>query len=155
MIVASGQAPSQDRRILGRYLDSLLTERRLAENSVAGYGRDLKRLSEDLGAQGKELATADRQDLSAHLRTLTRQGLSPRSIHRALSSFRGFYRHLVEIGERSDNPAENLLRPKIGRPLPKVLSEAQVQALLEAPDPSTPLGLRDRAMIELLYATGL
>lgn len=144
-----------DRRALGRYLDSLLTERRLAENSVQGYGRDLNRLLEDLASHGKELSTAEREDLSRHLRALTRHGLSPRSINRALSSIRGFYQHLVEVGERRDNPAENLLRPKIGRPLPKVLTEEQVQDLLSAPDVEVPLGLRDRAMIELLYATGL
>ncbi len=146
---------SLDRRALGRYLDSLLTERRLAENSVESYGRDLLRLLEDLADRDGELLTADREALAAHLRTLTRQGLSPRSINRALSSIRGFYQHLVEIGERKDNPAENLLRPKIGRSLPKVLTEAQVQSLLAAPDVEIPLGLRDRAMIELLYATGL
>lgn len=149
------KARTLDQRALGRYLDSLLTQRRLAENSVESYGRDLSRLLEDLLERDRELTTADRESLSAHLRRLTRQGLSPRSINRALSSIRGFFQHLVEIGERTDNPAENLLRPKIGRALPKVLTEAQVQDLLAAPDIEIPLGLRDRAMIEVLYATGL
>ena len=147
--------PSLDQRLLRRYLDVLLTERRLAENSVAGYRRDLERLIKDLARQGTSLLTADRQALAAHLRALARQGLAPRSVNRAISAMRGFYQDLVETGDRKDNPAETLLRPKVGRPLPKVLTEAQVQSLLLAPDVEKPRGLRDRAMIELLYATGL
>jgi len=147
--------PSADRRVLSRFLDVLLTERRLAENSVAGYRRDLERLIKDLERRHTSLATATREDLAAHLRALTRKGLSPRSVNRAISAMRGFYQDLVETGDRTDNPAETLLRPRIGRPLPKVLTEAQVQALLSAPDVEKPFGLRDRAMIELLYATGL
>src|SRR4030095_15872294 len=74
---------------------------------------------------------------------------------RALSAIRGFYEHLVTAGERADNPSVNLLPPKLWKPLPKVLSENEVEALLAAPNVGTPLGLRDRAMLELLYATGL
>ena len=142
-------------RLLSRYLDSLSAERRLSENSVEGYRRDLERLAEELRLAGRNLATADYPALAEHLRTLSRHGLSPRSVSRALSALRGFYRYLVEIGLREDNPAVNLARPRVGRPLPKVLSEEQVEQLLAAPDVSATLGLRDRAMIELLYATGL
>ncbi len=142
--------------MLDRYLESLELERGLARNTVAGYRNDLSRLGGALAKKaGADLLAATAADLSAHMRDLQRQGLSPRSSARALSAIRGFYDHLVTAGERKDNPAVNLLPPKLWKPLPKVLSEAEVEALLAAPDVATPLGLRDRAMFELLYATGL
>ncbi len=144
------------RRALDRYLESLAVERGLSRNTVEGYRNDLSRLGEALAKKGgRDLLTALAADLSAHMRDLQRQGLSPRSSARALSAIRGFYENLVTIGERKDNPAVNLLPPKLWKPLPKVLSEGEVEALLAAPDVATPLGLRDRAMLELLYATGL
>lgn len=142
-------------RALDRYLESLAVERGLSANTVAGYRNDLTRLGEALAKRGGDLLTVQAPALAGHLRDLRVQGLSPRSISRALSAIRGFYENLVVLGERSDNPAVNLLPPRLGRTLPKVLSESQVEALLAAPDVSTPLGLRDRAMLELLYATGL
>lgn len=157
-------------RVLDRYLEGLALERGLAANSIDAYRRDLERLGRSLDRaaaqrersaadEGRrsapDLLTADAETLAAHLRELRRQKLSPRSIARALSSIRGFYEHLVATGERADNPAVNLLPPKLFRPLPKVLTESQVEAILAAPDVGTPLGLRNRAMIELLYATGL
>jgi integrase/recombinase XerD len=144
------------RRVLDRYLESLAVERGLSRNTVDGYRNDLSRLGEALAKKGgRDLLAALPADLSAHMRDLQRQGLSPRSSARALSAIRGFYEHLVTAGERQDNPAVNLLPPKLWKPLPKVLSEGEVEALLAAPDVATPLGLRDRAMLELLYATGL
>ncbi len=102
------------------------------------------------------ISSTPRQDaIAAHLRDLRRLGISPRSIARALVAIRGFYAHLAEQGERSDNPATNLLPPKLWRKLPQTLSESQVESLLALPDTATPLGLRDRAMLETLYATGL
>jgi len=153
------------KRVLGRYLESLSLERGLAFNSVEAYRRDLERLgraldrtaAKDPTLEGHrpDLLTADADTVAAHLRELRRAKLSPRSIGRALSAIRGFYEHLVATGERADNPAVNLLPPKLFRGLPKVLSEAEVESILAAPDLEKPLGLRDRAMIELLYATGL
>jgi integrase/recombinase XerD len=144
------------RRVLDRYLESLAVERGLSRNTVDGYRNDLSRLGEALAKKGgRDLLAALPADLSAHMRDLQRQGLSPRSSARALSAIRGFYEHLVTADERKDNPAVNLLPPKLWKPLPKVLSESEVEALLAAPDVGTPLGLRDRAMLELLYATGL
>jgi integrase/recombinase XerD len=143
-------------RALRLYLESLAVERGLSKNTVDGYRNDLTRLGEALVRKGGlDLLTADAPTLSAHLRDLMRQGLSPRSISRALSAVRGFYIHLVTTGERADDPAVNLLPPKLFKHLPKVLSEPEVETLLAAPDVATPLGLRDRAMLELLYATGL
>ncbi len=178
----AGAAPAPLwQRVLGRYLESLALERGLAFNSVEAYRRDLERLGRALdlaaakaaragGADGSEgagaagaaagapppdLLTAGPEALAGHLRELRRAKLASPSIGRALSAIRGFYEHLVTSGERADNPAVNLLPPKLFRPLPRVLSEAEVEAILAAPDLATPLGLRDRAMIELLYATGL
>jgi integrase/recombinase XerD len=143
-------------RVLDRYLESLAVERGLSHNTVASYRRDLERLAAALDRGGSvDLLSADPRSLAGHLRQLARQGLSPRSTRRALSAIRGFYAHLVAVGERSDNPAVNLSAPQMWRRLPKVLSEAEVEAILAAPDPAIPLGLRDKAMLELLYATGL
>ncbi len=141
-------------RVLGAYLDALTAERGLAANSVAAYGRDLRRLAEDLKS-ADQLLSAGPAELQAHLRRLRRRGLASRSISRALASIRGFYGWLVETGERGDDPAVHLVSPKTWRSLPKVLGEGQVEALLAAPDTETLLGLRDKAMIELLYASGL
>jgi integrase/recombinase XerD len=146
------------RRVLRSYLDSLSAERGLSRLTVEAYRSDLERLGDALprgGASGRDLLSADAAALAGHLRELRRQGLSPRSIGRALSAVRGFYAWLVAAGERGDDPALNLSAPKLFRTLPKVLSQDEVEALLGAPDVSRPLGLRDRAMIELLYATGL
>ena len=142
-------------RAVQRYLESLSLERGLSERTVEAYGSDLLRLGESLGQQGVEPLQADQEAIAAHLRHLRRQGLSPRSIARALVSIRGFYRHLVEVGDRADNPAVNLSPPRLWRRLPKVLTEPQVEALLGAPDVEKVAGLRDKAMLELLYATGL
>ncbi len=141
--------------VLERYLESLALERGLAELTVEAYGRDLERLRRDLARHGSSLVEADATALAAHLRALRSGGLSARSIDRARVAIRGFYGHLVESGDRRSNPAVNLAAPRLWRKLPRYLSEKEVEALLGAPDVDKPLGLRDRAMIELLYATGV
>jgi integrase/recombinase XerD len=142
--------------VLSRYLESLAVERGLSRNTVAAYGADLERIGSALDAAGEtDLLAAAQEDIAAHLRELRRRGISPRSIARALVSIRSFYAHLSEAGERADNPASNLLPPKLWRKLPQTLSESQIEALLGVPDLAKPLGLRDRAMLETLYATGL
>jgi len=154
----SGRAPAPAppwRRPISRWLDTLAVERGLSAHTVAAYRRDLERLAGDLAEHGGELVSADAPALSAHLRRLRKDGLAPRSVRRALSSIRSFYAHLVAAGERRDDPAVNLLPPRLLQQLPKVLSERQVEALLAAPDVGEPRGLRDRAMIEILYAGGL
>jgi integrase/recombinase XerD len=143
------------KRLVGRWLDALAVERGLSEHTVAAYRRDLERLGRELAEGGEDLLTADAAALAGHLRALRRQGLAPRSVRRALSSIRGFYAHLVAEGERGDDPAVNLLPPRLLTPLPMGLGEREVAALLAAPDVGQPRGLRDRAMIELLYASGL
>ena len=143
-------------RVLDRYLETLALERGLSPNTVTAYRRDWERLASGLEKRGAvSLETAGTKDLAQHLRGLRRSGLSPRSSGRALVSIRRFYQFLVLQGERQDNPAANLLFPRQIRRLPRVLSEKQIESLLEAPSLETPLGVRDRSMIELLYATGL
>ncbi|MCG8457920.1 MAG: site-specific tyrosine recombinase XerD [Holophagales bacterium] len=142
-------------RALGAYLDALMTERGLAANTLESYGRDLRRLGRDLDEHGVDPMVATAPELQQHLHRLRAGGLASRSVARALAAVRGFYAFLVESGQRRDDPSVHLSSPKQWKQLPKVLSEAQVEALLEAPDLSTELGLRDKAMIELLYATGL
>lgn len=146
---------SPSERALERYLDSLLLERGLAKNSIDAYRRDLNRLSADLQRGSSNLMAATQQRLAAHLRGLRLGGLAPSSVRRALVSIRRFFAFLVTEGDRPDNPAENLLFPRQLLHLPKVLSQTDVESLLAAPDTSTDLGLRDRGMFELLYATGL
>lgn len=148
-----GSTPSE--RVLGRYLESLALERGLARLTVDAYGRDLERLRHELAGRKIALLEATQRDLSAHLRALRARDLSPATVRRALVAIRGFFAHLVETGERGDNPATNLLPPKQWRHLPRVLSEEQVEDLLAVPNVDKPLGCRDRAMIELLYASGL
>jgi integrase/recombinase XerD len=143
-----------DRRV-ERYLESLALERGLSPRTVESYGADLRRLTAQRRSGGLSWAQIDAAELSRHLNALRKRGLSPRTVRRALVAIRGFFGHLVELGERTDNPAVNLLPPKLWRKLPRVLSEEQVTRLLELPDVATPLGFRDRAMMELLYATGL
>ncbi len=150
---SEGEPPWQ--RVVGRYLEGLLLERGLSERTVDAYRRDLERMGVELAERKVDPLAASQQDLSAHLRQLRRAGLSPRSVSRALAAIRGFFGHLIEAGERQDNPAINLSPPRLWRTLPRVLTEKQVETLLAAPDVSTPLGLRNKAMLELLYATGL
>ncbi len=143
------------RRTLGAYLDGLAAERGLARNTIDAYRRDLTRLGEDLEKAGVDPLAAGAPELQAHLRRLRRRGIAPRSVGRAVASIRGFYTFLTEDRRRADNPGVHLMSPKIWRKLPKVLSEAEIEALLAAPDLARPLGVRDKAMLELLYATGL
>ena len=144
------------RRRLDLWLDALAYERGLSPRTVSAYRSDLVRLGEWLERQqGKDLVTADPAAIAAHLRWLHSQEISPRSARRAMAAMHGFYRDLVEAGELRSDPVENLEAPRLFRRLPKVLSEEEVERLLTAPDFATPAGLRDKAMLELLYATGL
>jgi len=145
-----------DGMLVDRFLDALWMERGLSQNTLAAYGADLKRLSEWLRTNsGAALPEASRGDLLAFLAARARQSSSPRSAARMVSTLRRFYRYLRREGVIADDPSARLESPKLGRPLPKALTEAEVEALLAAPDCSESLGLRDRAMMEVLYATGL
>ena len=137
------------------YLDHLRIERRLAPNSVESYARDLVHLGRFAAGRGVALTDLDRRALEAFVRALMGAGMSPRSVARIVAATRGFYRYLL-IGRRiATNPADDLQPPRAWATLPKYLSVEEVDTLLAQPDVSTPRGLRDRAFIELLYATGL
>jgi integrase/recombinase XerD len=137
------------------YLSHLTVERRLSVNSVASYGRDLQLLTRYALAASKGLETLDRGDLEGLVRDLMAEGRSPRSVARAVACVRGFYRFLVVDGRITTNPAEDLRPPRAWKVLPKYLSVEDVDRLIAQPDVATPRGLRDRALIELLYATGM
>jgi integrase/recombinase XerD len=137
------------------YLDHLRIERRLATNSVESYARDLVHLGRFAAGRGVALVDLDRSALEAFVRTLMSGGMSPRSVARMVAATRGFYRYLM-IGRRITlNPADDLQPPRAWAALPKYLSIDEVDTLLAQPDVTTPRGLRDRAFIEVLYATGL
>jgi integrase/recombinase XerD len=137
------------------YLSHLAVERRLSANTVESYGRDLSQLSAAAAALERPVEMLDRRALEQFVRQLMGEGRSPRSVARAVACFRGFYRYLVVSGHRQDNPASDVQAPRAWKTLPKFLSMDEVDRLIGTPDTQEPRGLRDRALIELLYATGL
>ena len=142
-------------RAVDAYLTHLTVERRLSVNSVESYARDLVLLQEFAAGHGAAVERLSRQQLEELVRQLMSEGRSPRSVARAIACYRGFYRFLTIDKRITSNPADQLRAPRAWKALPRHLSVAEVDRLLEQPDVSTPRGLRDRALIELLYATGL
>jgi integrase/recombinase XerD len=134
------------------YLDAIWLERGLSQNTLAAYRRDLVGLRRALDMP---LLSATEADLRRILADRYQAGYKSRSSARWLSCLKGFYRHMATTGRLERDPAAHLEFPKLGRALPGTLSEAEVRALLAAPDPDTALGQRDRTMLELLYACGL
>jgi integrase/recombinase XerD len=141
--------------MIDAYLDHLRVERRLADHTLESYARDLAALGEYAAGADRKIDSLDRQALEQFVREQMTRGLSPRSVARTVAAVRGFYRFLVLDRRLVSNPADDLRPPRAWPALPKFLSIEEVDRLLAAPDVSTALGLRDRAMIELLYATGL
>jgi len=144
-----------DIAIVDRFADALWMENGLSENTLAAYRRDLYGFAAWLVDQDVALAEANAAELLGFLAGQYRNGRALRSSARLLSSLRRFYRYQVREGRRQDDPTANIESPKMDRPLPYTLSESEVELLLAAPDISTTIGLRDRAMLELLYASGL
>jgi integrase/recombinase XerD len=153
-VAARGAAADGADPLIDAFVDALWLEDGLAANSLAAYRRDLQTLSAWLAARGGALLTAGEVDLSAFLAA---QHATTRSstANRRLASFRRFYRWALREGRIDADPTLRLANAKRPTRFPKAISEAQVDALLAAPDVESPLGLRDRAMLELLYATGL
>ena len=141
--------------LLESFLDAVWAERGLSENTLKSYRYDLTLLSEHLEKNNSTLRTAGREDLLNFLAAQVQAGRSPRSLSRYLSGMRQFYQWLLREGRIRKDPSALIESPKLGRGLPKALSEQQVEALLDAPDVETALGLRDRTMLELMYASGL
>ena len=136
-------------------LEQLWSEQGLSKNTLASYRADLLAVDRKLAERGRALVEARREDLYAVLAERSREGISARSSARMLSSLRLFFRHLLRSGRIAADPTALIDAPKLPKSLPKALGEGDIDALLAAPDADTPLGLRDRAMLELLYASGL
>ncbi|MFK8053226.1 MAG: site-specific tyrosine recombinase XerD [Woeseiaceae bacterium] len=141
--------------IIDQFLDAIWAERGLSKNTLGAYRADLMSLARWLSKRNVEIDVAAKSDLLDFIAWRVDEGAKPRSTARQLSSFRRFFRYLNNENRREDDPTVDIAMPRIGRSLPKTLTEDEVEALLAAPNVADPLGHRDRAMLELLYATGL
>jgi len=141
--------------LLDSFLLHLTTERRLSGNTLASYAADLRRFSAFLADRGIDARSFTRPGFLDYLTSLREEGLSARSTARHVSTTRSFFRFLVREGVLAASPVSEVKAPRIGRPLPKYLTLTQVERLLNAPDGRTPEGIRDRAMLTLMYASGL
>ena len=142
------------RRALHNYLNYLQVERGLADNTVQAYRHDIVSFRSFLKSKGWEITEVDKPKLISYLQQLYGR-LAPRSVMRNVASLRSFFRFLLLDGYLEQDPTETLASPKAWRTLPRYLGPQEIDRLLEQPDLTTPHGLRDRAMLELLYATGL
>jgi integrase/recombinase XerD len=140
---------------LDAYLTHLTVERRLAANSIESYAHDLRLLAEYAAGRNVSVDALTRSDLEQFVRELMASGRSPRSVARAIACYRGLYRFLVVDGRLTASPADDLRPPRAWKVLPRYLAVDDVDRLIAQPDVDTPRGLRDRALIELLYATGM
>jgi integrase/recombinase XerD len=144
-----------DAPIIERFSDALWMEAGLSENTLSAYRSDLDVYARWLARRNLDLERAGRGELLGYLAECVGRGARPRTTARLLSSLRRFYRYLLREGVIKADPSVEVDSPKLGRPLPKSLTEEQVERLLQAPDTKSNLGLRDRAMLETLYASGL
>lgn len=147
--------PALDSPLIDRFLDALWLQKGLSDNTRDAYRSDLALFNGWLAERDVRLEDAGRAIILDHLAWRQANGYKARSTARLLSGMRGFYRFLLNERLISVDPTLQVEQPQLGRPLPKALSEADVEALLAAPDIGDPLGLRDRAMLEVLYACGL
>ncbi len=143
------------RDLIREYLLYLQVERGLAKNSLESYKRDLAKLDAWATVEDLDVVNVTRQDLRGFVADLSRTGLSPGSVGRIISAVRGFYKFLMLDGHIKKHPAEDLDTPQKGFYLPRFLSEYEIEKLFDAPDVSGEIGVRDRAILELMYASGL
>lgn len=142
--------------LLDHYLHYLIVEKGLSENTLEAYRHDLERFSEHLKRSGIEaVGRVGKLEVRAFLLDLKKQGLSAKTLARNLVALRTFFQFLLQEGRVEKNPLEDMESPRVSRTLPEVLSLSEVERLLLQPDLGTPLGIRDRAMMEILYATGM
>ena len=144
-----------DRDFVKEFLTYLQVEKGLARHSLESYRRDLDRLQTWANKNGKQISELTRADLRKWIASLSREGLAPASISRAVSATRGFFKFLMLDGHIKSHPAEDLDTPQRFSYLPKFLTEDEINRLFTAPDVSTEEGIRDRAVLEIMYATGL
>jgi integrase/recombinase XerD len=140
---------------VAEYLGTLQAERGASRNTLSAYRRDLDDFRRFLDASRMRLDAVKADDVVRYAERLRQRGLKSSSVARRLSALRGLYRHLVREGALGANPTDHVDRPRTVRPLPRTLSPEAAAALVEAPDITRPLGVRDRALLELLYATGM
>jgi len=141
--------------LIDDFLHHLTVERGLARNSLLAYGRDLAKFTRYLDAKGRQARQVRQGEIQEFTRRLSREGLAPKSIARALNSVRMFYRYLMIEKVVDEDPTAGIRAPRTWKTLPRFLTLEEVDRLLAEPDPAQPLGARDAAMVELLYATGL
>ena len=141
--------------LVDQFLDAVWMERGLSKNTLGAYRADLMTLARSLAESGKSIDGAKKPDLLDFIARHVESGAKPRSTARQISSFRRFFRYIQREGSCSNDPTADIEMPRIGRSLPKTLTEEEVDSLLSAPNIDEPLGHRDRTMLELLYATGL
>jgi len=146
---------SNSEELVDQFLDAIWMERGLSANTLGAYRADLMTLGRNLSERNIAIEQAEKSDLLEFIAGRVESGAKPRSTARQLSSFRRFFRYIMREGLRDTDPTADIEMPRIGRSLPKSLTEDEVDALLQAPNTDEPLGHRDRAMLELLYATGL
>ncbi len=145
-----------DEQLIEQFMDALWMEHGLSKHTLSAYQADLKGLAKwAASGHGGGLLSLNKIHLQSYLAHRITQGIKARSTARMLSTLRRFYQYQIRENQLTEDPSALLESPKLGVPLPKTMSEREVEALLEAPDLNDPLGLRDRAMLELLYATGL
>ncbi len=143
-------------QLLDQFLHYLVVEKGLSKNTIEAYSHGLNRFLDHLRKKGiREWAKVNKFEVRAFLLFLKRQGLSTKTVVRNLVAIRTFFKFLIQEGFLEFNPVEELESPKVAKTLPEILSLKEVEQLLEQPNPQTPLGTRDRAMLELLYATGM
>lgn len=141
---------------LDQFLHYLIVEKGLSKNTIEAYGHGLNRFSNHLREKGiRDWTDVTKFEVKAFLLFLKRKGLSTKTVVRNLVAIRTFFKFLAQEGILEVNPTEELESPKVAKTLPKILSLKEVEQLLEQPNLKTPLGIRDRAMLELLYATGM
>ncbi len=140
---------------VAEYLGALQTEQGASRNTLAAYRRDLADFLRFLATRRLTPAAVEPDDVVGWIERLRGRGLAPSSVARRLSAVRGFYRHQLREGAVRRDPTEHLDAPRAARPLPRALSLESATRLVEAPDPARPAGVRDRAILELLYATGM
>lgn len=149
------QFPASEQLTIETFLDALWMEQGLSRNTLDAYSNDLKHFAGWLQSRQSALKNVEQADIQEYLSFQHAQGKSPRSSARLLSSLRRFYAWLIRENKIAEDPTALIDSPKLGRALPKSLTESDVDALLSAPDTGTAMGLRDRSMLEVLYATGL
>jgi integrase/recombinase XerD len=155
MADTAAQPQAADLLLISQFLDQLWLDKGVSEHTLSAYGTDLRKFAGFATTQKHSLLSCDNQLVNSYLALRADKQFSPRSTSRTLSSLRCFYAYLHQSNKIAANPLGQLVNPKIGRSLPKTLSEQDVETLLNAPDLTDAIQFRDKAMLELLYASGL